>query len=145
MPWQPRLAALCLLAALGGTDATAAMEDPGSVAGNFLAGNSALEAGDLTAAANYLDLALEEEPDDVELRRQVFTVQLAAGHYDLALATARELIKLDPVDFAYSYMTRTGRVDHEEVKRRDPALAAAYEARHKASKTAYGRRPSAFS
>lgn len=96
MPWQPRLAALCLLAALGGTDATAAMEDPGSVAGNFLAGNSALEAGDLTAAANYLDLALEEEPDDVELRRQVFTVQLAAGHYDLALATARELIKLDP-------------------------------------------------
>jgi 2-polyprenyl-6-methoxyphenol hydroxylase-like FAD-dependent oxidoreductase len=41
-----------------------------------------------------------------------------------------ELIKLDPVDFAYSYMTRTGRVDHEEVKRRDPALAAAYERLH---------------
>jgi 2-polyprenyl-6-methoxyphenol hydroxylase-like FAD-dependent oxidoreductase len=37
---------------------------------------------------------------------------------------------LTPVEFAYSYMTRTGRVDHAEVKRRDPKLAAAYEAIH---------------
>lgn len=37
---------------------------------------------------------------------------------------------LTPVEFAYSYMTRTGRVDHAEVRRRDPALAAAYEALH---------------
>lgn len=38
--------------------------------------------------------------------------------------------KLTPVELAYSYMTRTGRVDHEEVRRRDPELAAAYEAIH---------------
>ena len=37
---------------------------------------------------------------------------------------------LAPVEFAYSYMTRTGRVDHAEVRRRDPRLAAAYEALH---------------
>jgi 2-polyprenyl-6-methoxyphenol hydroxylase-like FAD-dependent oxidoreductase len=37
---------------------------------------------------------------------------------------------LSPVEFAYSYMTRTGRVDHAEVRRRDPQLAAAYEALH---------------
>jgi hypothetical protein len=37
---------------------------------------------------------------------------------------------LDPIDFAYSYMTRTGRVDHDEVRRRDPGLAAAYERLH---------------
>jgi 2-polyprenyl-6-methoxyphenol hydroxylase-like FAD-dependent oxidoreductase len=37
---------------------------------------------------------------------------------------------LRPVEFAHSYMTRTGRVDHAEVKRRDPKLAAAYEALH---------------
>ena len=37
---------------------------------------------------------------------------------------------LSPVEFAYSYMTRTGRVDHAEVRRRDPRLAAAYEALH---------------
>jgi 2-polyprenyl-6-methoxyphenol hydroxylase-like FAD-dependent oxidoreductase len=35
-----------------------------------------------------------------------------------------------PTEFAYSYMTRTGRVSHAEVKRRDPQLAAAYEALH---------------
>ena len=37
---------------------------------------------------------------------------------------------LSPVELAYSYMTRTGRVDHAEVTRRDPKLAAAYEALH---------------
>ena len=40
------------------------------------------------------------------------------------------LMALPAVDFAYSYMTRTGRVDHAEVRRRDPGLAAAYEAAH---------------
>ena len=41
-----------------------------------------------------------------------------------------ELIRLSPIDFAYSYMTRTGRVDHDEVMRRDPKLAAAWEHGH---------------
>ncbi|MGL4408372.1 MAG: FAD-dependent monooxygenase [Zoogloea sp.] len=45
--------------------------------------------------------------------------------------TMDEKVKaLTPVEFAYSYMTRTGRVNHEEVKRRDPGLAAAYEQLH---------------
>jgi len=41
-----------------------------------------------------------------------------------------ELIKLSPIDFAYSYMTRTGRVDHEEMTRRAPRLAMAWEHSH---------------
>ena len=41
-----------------------------------------------------------------------------------------ELMALPAVDFAYSYMTRTGRVSHAEVRRRDPALAEAYERNH---------------
>ena len=41
-----------------------------------------------------------------------------------------ERMKLDPVEFAYSYMTRTGRVNHAEVRSRDPALAEAYEKLH---------------
>jgi len=41
-----------------------------------------------------------------------------------------EHMKLDPVEFAYSYMTRTGRVNHAEVRRRDPSLAGAYERLH---------------
>jgi 2-polyprenyl-6-methoxyphenol hydroxylase-like FAD-dependent oxidoreductase len=42
----------------------------------------------------------------------------------------RLVAELSPLEFAYSYMTRTGRVDHDEVRRRDPRLAAAYEALH---------------
>jgi len=41
-----------------------------------------------------------------------------------------ELIHLSPTDFAYSYMTRTGRVTHADMRSRDPALAAAYERAH---------------
>lgn len=37
---------------------------------------------------------------------------------------------MTPIEFAYSYMTRTGRVNHAEVKRRDPGLAEAYEKLH---------------
>ncbi len=37
-------------------------------------------------------------------------------------------LHLDPIAFAYDYATRSGRVDHAEVRRRDPALADAYEA-----------------
>ena len=39
-------------------------------------------------------------------------------------------LALDPVSFAYDYITRSGRVDHAEVRRRDPELAAAYEKLH---------------
>ena len=42
-----------------------------------------------------------------------------------------KLVKsLSPVEFAYSYMTRTGRVTHADVKRRDHNLAEAYEKLH---------------
>jgi 2-polyprenyl-6-methoxyphenol hydroxylase-like FAD-dependent oxidoreductase len=41
-----------------------------------------------------------------------------------------ERMALGPIEFAYSYMTRTGRVGHAEVRRRDPGLAAAYEKLH---------------
>ena len=44
--------------------------------------------------------------------------------------TVRAQLSLDPVSFAYDYLRRTGRVDHEDVRARDPALAAAYEALH---------------
>jgi anthraniloyl-CoA monooxygenase len=37
---------------------------------------------------------------------------------------------LDPISFAYDYVTRSGRVDHAEVRKRDPQLADAYEKLH---------------
>jgi 2-polyprenyl-6-methoxyphenol hydroxylase-like FAD-dependent oxidoreductase len=39
-------------------------------------------------------------------------------------------LDLDPVSFAYDYVTRSGRVDHAEVMKRDPELARAYERLH---------------
>ena len=39
-------------------------------------------------------------------------------------------LQLDPVSFAYDYLTRSGRVDHAQVRQRDPALAEAYERLH---------------
>ena len=34
---------------------------------------------------------------------------------------------LSPVAFAYDYMTRTGRVTPEDIRRMDPAFARSYE------------------
>jgi anthraniloyl-CoA monooxygenase len=34
---------------------------------------------------------------------------------------------LEPIAFAYRLMTRSGRIDHEKLRRRDPAFVAAYE------------------
>ena len=39
-------------------------------------------------------------------------------------------LALDPVSFAYDYVTRSGRVDHAEVRKRDPQLAATFERLH---------------
>lgn len=39
-------------------------------------------------------------------------------------------LALDPISFAYDYVTRSGRVDHAEVSKRDPELARAYERLH---------------
>jgi hypothetical protein len=33
------------------------------------------------------------------------------------------------VSFAYDYMRRTGQVSHDDLRQRDPAFTAAYEAR----------------
>ena len=40
---------------------------------------------------------------------------------------ARRYMHLDPLPFAYSLMTRSKRIDYENLKRRDPAFIAAYE------------------
>ena len=34
---------------------------------------------------------------------------------------------LEPIPFAYRLMTRSGRIDHEKLRKRDPAFVAAYE------------------
>ncbi len=44
--------------------------------------------------------------------------------------TVAQKLHLDPISFAYDYLRRTGRVSHDDIRQRDPALAAAFEALH---------------
>jgi anthraniloyl-CoA monooxygenase len=47
---------------------------------------------------------------------------------------ARQFMNLSPIELAYALMTRSGRVDYEDLKRRDPVFIREYE-------EAGGRRP----
>ena len=74
--------------------------------------------------------------DDVGSMLQEFVKTRQPGSDALQTAAIRSTewyenlgpkLHLDPISFAYDYVTRSGRVDHAEVRRRDPELAAAYE------------------
>ena len=51
----------------------------------------------------------------------------------------KDYLHLAPLPFAYNLMTRSGKVDFESVKKRDPAFAAAYE-KHRGEKGEEGKR-----
>ncbi len=65
--------------------------DRPSAAGDYLVGRIALDEGDMVTAARHFALALEAAPDNAELRRQLFMLQVAAGDFDAALVSARRL------------------------------------------------------
>ena len=54
--------------------------------------------------------------------------QEAARESRLWFENVRELMHLDPLPFAFSLMTRSGKVDFDNLRRRDPAFVSAYEA-----------------
>jgi len=54
--------------------------------------------------------------------------QAAALESMLWFENVRHYLQLSPIELAYSLMMRSGRVDHEELKKRDAAFVAAYEA-----------------
>ena len=66
-----------------------------SALGNYLAGTYALDAGRLEEAASFFERALAEDPDNLELLRQLQFLSLAGGQYDAALAQAKTLIERD--------------------------------------------------
>jgi 2-polyprenyl-6-methoxyphenol hydroxylase-like FAD-dependent oxidoreductase len=62
------------------------------------------------------------------VRKPVIEEYQEAAHESLVwFENARSYMHLDPLPFAYSLMTRSKRIDHENLKRRDPAFIAAYE------------------
>ncbi len=80
-----------------------------------------------------------ECPDDVPEMLETFVRLRQPGSESLRKAAVKSTewyedlgpkLSLDPVSFAYDYVTRSGRVDHAEVRKRDPELADAYERLH---------------
>ncbi|MGI9434414.1 MAG: tetratricopeptide repeat protein, partial [Geminicoccaceae bacterium] len=66
-----------------------------SMLGDYLAGNFALDSGNIKDAVSYFQRALADDPDNLELRRQVFLLDLADGRYDAALEEARALKRVE--------------------------------------------------
>jgi anthraniloyl-CoA monooxygenase len=62
-----------------------------------------------------------------ERRPAVERYQAAAERSLRWFETAAESLHLDPLSFAYRAMTRSDKVDHENLRRRDPEFVAAYE------------------
>jgi anthraniloyl-CoA monooxygenase len=59
---------------------------------------------------------------------------LEVAHHSLIwYENFRDKMHLDPIPFAYDYMMRGGKVDHEKLRQRDPEFVAGYEA-YKASR-----------
>lgn len=67
-----------------------------SLSASYLAGRAALDEGDLRLAAENFTTALARDPDNLELRRQIFTLRLGTGDYEKALDLAETLLERDP-------------------------------------------------
>lgn len=67
-----------------------------SVIADYLVGQYAMDVGDIVQAAGALERALQADPDDLELRRQVFFLDVASGDRKGALEQAKALLDLDP-------------------------------------------------
>ena len=64
-----------------------------------------------------------------EVRRPVIEAYQAAAFESMVwFEQARDYIQLTPIELAYVLMTRSGKVDRESLRRRDPEFVAAYEA-----------------
>jgi 2-polyprenyl-6-methoxyphenol hydroxylase-like FAD-dependent oxidoreductase len=81
-----------------------------------------------------LDQALAEHPNTAleafEMARRPEVekfLQIAQSSYTW-YEQFREKLRLSPIQLAYDYVQRSGRISHERLKARSPAFAAAYEA-----------------
>ncbi len=99
------LALLCLLVLLAGCtgiraggssrDPAASVEEIGPAAA-YLAGRFSLDQGDYRSALRFFRRALEADPENLELRRRVFILEVATGDFERAVRSARELRDLSP-------------------------------------------------
>ena len=74
-------------------------------------------------------LGVAEALGEFERRRKpvIEEYQRAAQESRVWFESAKDYMHLAPAELAYSLMTRSGKVDHESLRRRDPAFVAAFE------------------
>jgi len=66
--------------------------------------------------------------DFESVRKPVIEAYQSAAYESMRwFENARQFMNLSPIELAYALMTRSGRVDYEDLKRRDPAFIAAHE------------------
>jgi anthraniloyl-CoA monooxygenase len=72
---------------------------------------------------------------EFELTRKPVIAEYQAAAFESMLwfETAREYMHLSPIELAFALMTRSGKVDYEDLKRRDPEFISTYEAARKLS------------
>ena len=68
---------------------------------------------------------------ETERKPVIETYQAAAEESMLWFENAKDFMQLTPIELAYVLMTRSGRIDHETLRRRDPNFIALYENRSK--------------
>jgi anthraniloyl-CoA monooxygenase len=66
---------------------------------------------------------------ETERKPVIETYQAAAEESMLWFENAKDFMQLTPVELAYVLMTRSGRIDHETLRRRDPSFIALYESK----------------
>lgn len=93
--------------------------------GTKLALEDAIALAQCFEKAKTVDRALSE----FELRRKPVIEEYQAAAYESMrwFENAREYMKLSPIELAYALMTRSGRVDEEALRKRDPDFVARYE------------------
>jgi 2-polyprenyl-6-methoxyphenol hydroxylase-like FAD-dependent oxidoreductase len=94
--------------------------------GTKLALEDAIALADALDAAPGVRAALERF--EAARRPVVERLQAAAAESRLWFERAADHLHLDPLSFAYHAMTRSGRIDREKLRKRDPAFVARYEA-----------------
>ena len=101
-----------------GSGTKLAMEDAIALKESFA------EASDVAAALKRFEAARKPVIEEY---------QAAACESMVWFENAREYMHLAPIELAYVLMTRSGRVDRESLRRRDPEFVAAYEESHNSS------------
>ena len=96
--------------------------------GTKLALEDAIALFDCCQKTGTVRAALEEFES---IRKPVIEEYQAAAYESMRwFENAREYMHLSPIELAFALMTRSGKVDYEDLKRRDPEFIARYEEEH---------------